>query len=233
MSYKYPEIKEYIIKNIDDNKFQEGEMLPPEREFTSLFNVSRMTVRRALDELINDGILIRKKGSGVVVALKKETRSQDKVSFKKDKSLISKYGFIETKVIELKTIKEHPVADRIFKDYRGDIYHLKRIQCGNGKPIVFENIFFKKDYFKNIHSIDCSQSMSDILNDISTVNINNEEIIIDAKNASKEIAYILQIPVETSILQITSIQKHDDDVIYFGIDCLNGDEFNYSIHNKF
>lgn len=231
MSYKYPEIKKILMNHIHDKIYQEGQMLPPERELTAMFNVSRMTVRRALEELINDGILIRKKGSGVIVASKKESRSRDKSSFKTDQSLIEKYGTIETKVLELKTIQDHPIASRIFKDYHGEIYQLKRVQSGQGKPIVYENIFFKKDYFKDIYAVDCSQSMLEVTKLISKVEINNEDIMIDARIASKKIASLLQIRVDSPILQVTRIQKHDNDIIFFGIDCMDGNEFNFQVHN--
>lgn len=55
MAAKYPKIKKYILEQIDNGKFKEDVMLPSEKEFTELFNVSRMTVRRAFDDLIQDG----------------------------------------------------------------------------------------------------------------------------------------------------------------------------------
>ena len=65
MASLYPFIKEDILKDIQSGVYQEDKMLPPEREFTEKYRVSRMTIRRALDELIQDGVLIRKSGSGV------------------------------------------------------------------------------------------------------------------------------------------------------------------------
>lgn len=68
MASLYPFIKEDILKDIQSGVYQEDKMLPPEREFTEKYRVSRMTIRRALDELIQDGVLIRKSGSGVFIA---------------------------------------------------------------------------------------------------------------------------------------------------------------------
>ena len=55
MASLYPFIKEDILKDIQSGVYQEDKMLPPEREFTEKYRVSRMTIRRALDELIQDG----------------------------------------------------------------------------------------------------------------------------------------------------------------------------------
>jgi DNA-binding GntR family transcriptional regulator len=65
MASRYPEIQKDILKKIEENTYQPGELLPTEKEFTEHFQVSRMTVRRAFDELIQDGVLIRRPGSGV------------------------------------------------------------------------------------------------------------------------------------------------------------------------
>ena len=50
----YTEIKDYILKCIDNKEYYPGYKLPPEREFTEKFSASRMTVRRAIDELRRD-----------------------------------------------------------------------------------------------------------------------------------------------------------------------------------
>ena len=68
MSTKYPEIKQYILTQIHHGNYSKGMKLPPEKDFVQLFNVSRMTVRRAFDELIQEGALIRKIDSGVFVS---------------------------------------------------------------------------------------------------------------------------------------------------------------------
>ncbi len=99
MASRYPEIKKYILQQIDNKIFVEGVMLPPEKEFTELFKVSRMTVRRAFDELIQDGVLYRKRGSGVFVSKKKIKRSAQKVSTQKDEEMKSQFGNITIKVI--------------------------------------------------------------------------------------------------------------------------------------
>ncbi len=67
MASKYPIIKSYLLEQIESGVFKPNQPLPPERELTSQFNVSRMTVRRAFDELILEGVAIRKRGSSVYV----------------------------------------------------------------------------------------------------------------------------------------------------------------------
>lgn len=99
MASLYPFIKEDILKDIQSGVYQEDKMLPPEREFTEKYRVSRMTIRRALDELIQDGVLIRKSGSGVFIAKNKKSRSISKVSIQTDEEIVKTYGKVIIKVV--------------------------------------------------------------------------------------------------------------------------------------
>ena len=56
---KYLQVKQKIIHNIDNGSYKEKEAIPSERELITLFDVSRITVRKAIDELVNEGYLYR------------------------------------------------------------------------------------------------------------------------------------------------------------------------------
>ncbi len=64
----YQRIKESILKNIHAGKWQAGEAIPTEHALAERFNVSRMTVNRALKELSEERVLQRRQGSGTFVA---------------------------------------------------------------------------------------------------------------------------------------------------------------------
>lgn len=59
---KYKQVKDLIIENIRNNVFPDGSFLPPENELMKIFNVSRNTVRMALKNLREEGIIITKQG---------------------------------------------------------------------------------------------------------------------------------------------------------------------------
>jgi len=64
----YIKIMDYIKEKINNGDYLPEQQIPTEMDFAQLFDVSRITSRRALVELENEGIIIRKKGSGSVVA---------------------------------------------------------------------------------------------------------------------------------------------------------------------
>lgn len=72
---KYIVIKQHICQNIESGKWPQHFKVPSENELTLQFNVSRMTARRALQDLTEQGILVRSQGSGTFVATFKSQSS--------------------------------------------------------------------------------------------------------------------------------------------------------------
>lgn len=63
----YQQMKEYILKKINNGEYPSGEVIPTERELSESFEVSRYTVRRAITELVHAGYLYRVQGKGTFV----------------------------------------------------------------------------------------------------------------------------------------------------------------------
>ena len=72
---KFTIIKQYICQKIESGEWVQNKKVPSENELAETFEVSRMTARRALQELTEQGILIRSQGSGTFVATFKSQSS--------------------------------------------------------------------------------------------------------------------------------------------------------------
>ena len=64
----YIQIHNQLRENIESGKWKVGQKIPAERELAASFDVSRMTLRQAIQALVDEGILERRVGSGTVVA---------------------------------------------------------------------------------------------------------------------------------------------------------------------
>lgn len=64
---KYQQVKEYVLLQIEKNKLGENGRIPSESEFSKLLDVSSITVRKALAELVNEGVIYRVRGRGSFV----------------------------------------------------------------------------------------------------------------------------------------------------------------------
>jgi len=80
----YVQIKQFLRDQIEQGVFEPGQPIPPERELAEQYGVNRLTLRRAVDELVRDGLLVRRWGAGTYVSKPKESHA-----------LCSFYGFTD------------------------------------------------------------------------------------------------------------------------------------------
>ncbi len=231
MASRYPEIKQYILQQIDNNIFIEGVMLPPEKDFTEMFKVSRMTVRRAFDELIQDGILYRKKGSGVFITRKKIKRSLEKISTQRDEEIKSQFGNITIKVVDFKIVHDHFIVNKYLGLKGEDAYQIKRVQIGGDTPIVYENLFLPCRYFSEFEKADCETSITNLTKEHFLCNdkkIKNQ-ITVEATLATKTLSSLLHVSVNDPVLQLTILAGDEEGHKYYcGINSYPGNTFSYS-----
>jgi GntR family transcriptional regulator len=70
----YQQLQRALRDAIEDNRLAPDEALPPERELAEEFGISRITVRKALDALVSEGMLTRRQGAGTFVTARGDTR---------------------------------------------------------------------------------------------------------------------------------------------------------------
>ena len=68
MQARYAQIKQDLRHKIETGELVAGQQVPSEHQLCALFSVSRMTARRALSDLVDEGILMRSQGTGTFVA---------------------------------------------------------------------------------------------------------------------------------------------------------------------
>jgi GntR family transcriptional regulator len=80
----YQQLQRALREAIENRVIAPDDALPPERDLAEMLNVSRITVRKAIDELVEEGLLIRKQGSGTFVSNRVEKNFAKLTSFSED-----------------------------------------------------------------------------------------------------------------------------------------------------
>jgi len=80
----YQQLQRALRGAIENGIIGPDDALPPERDLAEMLGVSRITVRKAIDELVDDGLLIRKQGSGTFVSNRVEKNFAKLTSFSED-----------------------------------------------------------------------------------------------------------------------------------------------------
>lgn len=232
MTAKYAGICDSIIQRINNGTYPPGKMIPTERELTDEFGVTRMTIRRAIDEMINDGFLYRKPGSGAFVTDRIVSRPVQHTSVHNDEYLKSKYKKMTIRVISMSYASDKSIQRQVLGlSSSAKVYRLQRVQYGDDEPIVYEDIYLPKKLFPKLTKADCGVSMNDIVAKFATFDPaeNNNQITIEAIAATPKVSSYLETPVNSPILQTHITVIRNGKPIYCGIDSYCGYKYNFTV----
>ncbi|MFC4617461.1 GntR family transcriptional regulator [Camelliibacillus cellulosilyticus] len=198
----YYQIEAYIKDMIEANRLGAGDAIPSEREFTEKFQVSRMTVRQAITNLVNDGYLYRQKGKGTFVADKKiEQPLQGLTSFTED---MKRRGMLPaTRLLDFSIVPAgRTVAARLQVKDNEAIYKIKRIRLADDKPMALEETYIPTNLVPDLTRDIVQQSLYSHIEKDRRLRIANGDQVIEAAIAGGEETQYLHIAEGDPILLI-------------------------------
>ncbi|MBD8891230.1 GntR family transcriptional regulator [Roseibium litorale] len=143
---------------IHARQLQQGDALPSERDISEICNVSRVTVRRAIDALVDEGALVRRHGSGTFVAAPRERIDQPlscATSFSEDmarRGMVSSSRWLDRGLYL-------PSSDEMMSlglTGNSKVARLKRLRLADGVPVALENASLPSDILPDPEKVDLS-----------------------------------------------------------------------------
>jgi len=137
-------IKQYIKDHIDSGAWPSGTRTPSENELCSIFSVSRMTARRALQELADQGILSRAPGLGTFVAeIELQTPSLEIPNIV-DQAI--KSGSYSSRILSLGAISAPPkIAELMHRSTVTEVYQAIVVHLDKQTPIQWQVLYVNPD----------------------------------------------------------------------------------------
>ena len=133
----YQQLQRALRDAITENRLAADEALPPERDLAEEFGVSRITVRKALDALVNEGLLTRRQGAGTFVAARVEKSFSKLSSFTED--MISRGRRPESVWLSRSVGAVTPEESLTLGLSPGaQVYRFNRIRYADGSPMALE-----------------------------------------------------------------------------------------------
>lgn len=135
----YEQIKQLILRALSDGEWQPGAAIPSEMELARRYQVSQGTVRKALDELVMDNILVRRQGKGTFVA----THADDGTAYRflRLMSLSGEQEYPHSEFIAFSRGKaDAQVASRLGVSPGSALAILRRVLTFSGAPVVYDDI---------------------------------------------------------------------------------------------
>jgi GntR family transcriptional regulator len=137
----YYQLKEYLRNQIETGHYKVDELIPSEREMSEYYEINRMTVRQAVSELVQEGLLHRQRGIGTYVSKRKIDQPLSKLSNftsdMMDRGMVPGARHLSMKVMPAtKKVAAH------LQISEGDkVIELVRVRTGDGEPMALEKCF--------------------------------------------------------------------------------------------
>jgi GntR family transcriptional regulator len=150
----YYQLKQWIIEQIERGDLKPGDVIPSERELSEEFEISRMTVRQALTELVNEGKLVRERGKGTFVAEPKISQDLFRLtSFSED--MKSRGMTPGASVIDVTVNTASSVLQKHLNvDAEDKVLIIKRLRMADDKPMALETAHFPLSKFPGLDEQD-------------------------------------------------------------------------------
>ena len=199
---RYTAIKDHIIRRVDTSRWKAGDRVPSENELAAEFSVSRMTARRALQELGEQGILVRTQGLGSFVADARPMSSMLQVH-SIDTEIRARGRKHSAEVLTLEAIKaDRNTAVLLGLDQDAAVFHSILLHNENGEPLQYEERYVNPQFGPDYLAQDFTAlTPSSYLSAISPLTEANQAIEAVCVNA--DVANTLQIELSEPCLKLS------------------------------
>lgn len=232
----YYQLKEAIHTKIKDGEIQPGERLLSENQLSELFNVSRMTVRKATDQLVEEGLLLREQGKGTFVKklnYEKLERDLSKLSSLTSDLGRSKYKIVTTVLKEEVVSASKEIAGRLDINAGDKVIKLARLRESDSQPIIWETSFIPFKVCPHLIEEDLNGSLFSILEEKYGLKISDANTSIEAILADEFIAEMLQMGKNQPVVKVEQVTYLSDGrAIQFVVSFSRGDKYKYYVHRK-
>ncbi len=233
ISYRTPiylQLREIVRNKIEDGEYLPGTAIPSENELAETYGINRITVRNAVDALVNEGVLRRVQGKGVfVVGNKMEQSLEEYVGFissvNKDKSTVS---------VKEQTKMLRPAGDKFANMFNISptdlIYYILHIVFEDSEPVSLEELFIPQYVIPQLDTVNSSVfHIHDVFAfygiSVSAVRQNLEIVECDAKSRK-----LLNVPDGVAMMMMKCTYQDDSGrIIEFNKSFTRSDKSSFKI----
>lgn len=206
MAPKYYIVKKRILEMIDREEIGSDGMVPSERELMEMFKVSRITAKKALDDLVKEGYLYRVQGKGTFV--KNDRLNQDLVLITSCTDDIIRMGMKPSKKLLLaEVIPADQARRRRLQLCEGDkVFMVKRVYFADDDPLNLTTTYLPCKLFPGIEEHDFGvESIYHVLEEKYQTKITKATRTIEAVLAGDEVSQILGVDEGKPILLFRAV----------------------------
>ena len=206
----YQQIKGLILQSLQGGEWKPGEAIPSEMDLAVRYRVSQGTVRKAVDELSADNLLVRRQGKGTFVATHAEHHVQYRfLRLAPDAGTLDGEGPAQREILDCKRQRASAEVARLLGLRTGEpVLLVRRLMAFSGVPTILEDIWLPAGPFKGLTSELLAGYMGTLYALFETefgVRMVRAEEKIRAVAADDEQAALLKLPPATPLLSVERV----------------------------
>jgi GntR family transcriptional regulator len=209
----YIRIQEYIAELILTGKLAPEHKIQSERDFSEDLGVSRMTVRRAITELVNEGLLERRHGSGTYVAKPRVTyEAHEMVNYLQ--AMQERNVATASQLIEFGEIAaSRRLAETLDIEIGNPIYRVIILRFANRVPVILERGFFPCSRCPGLEEWDLEKSsIYDLLTTVYQLKLGRISQTVEAVAATDTVARQLRVEEGFPLIMLSRIVFNADTI---------------------
>ena len=203
----YRQIKDLLVQALDRGDWKPGEAIPSETELALRFQVSQGTVRKAVDELAAENLLIRRQGKGTFVSTHHEARVRFR--FLRLAPNQGEAQPAESQILDCKRVRASVEVARALELKAGDpVVAIRRLLSFASVPTVVDDIYLPGVLFQGLTADLLSGYVGPLYGFLETefgINMVRAEEKLRAVSADQDMSALLGIPKDTPMLKVDRI----------------------------
>jgi GntR family transcriptional regulator len=213
----YQQIIDDIRWGIEEGRYQAGQKIPSETELSNIYSVSRITIRRAVEELSSAGYLTKKQGKGTYVNPPKMKKMiHRKSALQRFEAMCHEAGRVPGSKVVVRTHgKPRAIeADQLAISRDAEVVALRRILTADGVPVAYQTMLFPSPEFASLeHELRDNVSTNALLEQLGLrMPSASRDSTIGIIRATSELAELLQVCVGEPLFDEYDIMVDEDDV---------------------
>ncbi|GIP59623.1 GntR family transcriptional regulator [Paenibacillus sp. FSL W8-0186] len=208
----YFQLKEDMIHKIRNEEYKVNDSLPPETQLMKMYGVSRTTVRQAIDLLVSEGYLEKRRGVGTFVT-KQQLNQWDLAELRSFNEEASRQGLsARTELLSSERVMANDALKGIFEKESAWFYKLERLRFIENEPSVLVTTYVPADITPGLERFNFSEvSLFATLREHYSLKISFANKTFRAINASAEDAAILKVDPGFAIQLVETVTYDDKD----------------------
>jgi len=209
---QYKKIENDLLRKIQDKEYLPDDKIPTENALAKTYGVSRVTVRKATDNLVAKGYLTRIQGSGTRVVNQKTLSAPSILGFETQMKQLGKAVSSEIVTYEIRDASEE--LQLILGLSQGDkVYYVERLRKADGLIFLFEVTHISVDRFPELSLSYLSKSKFDFFHEIKDIEITHQTHTIKPSLVDKALSELFNLPINTPINVVENKTYADDESV--------------------